>query len=58
MSRSREERAAQHEELAAEATRRAARVTSTDEREATASIKHYRDRADHHAARARGLRNS
>ncbi|MFD9721111.1 hypothetical protein [Streptomyces sp. NPDC059076] len=50
-------RAAQeHEDLAAEALHRAARVTTTDEPERTASITHYQQRADHHTARARTLR--
>ncbi|MEW1754093.1 hypothetical protein [Streptomyces angustmyceticus] len=57
MSRTRAQQAAEHEDLAIEATRRAANVTSTNDREATASAKHYQDRAQHHTALARALRS-
>ncbi|MEU7435639.1 hypothetical protein AB0B07_33100 [Streptomyces sioyaensis] len=56
MSLTREQQAAEHEALAMEATRRAANVTSTNDREAAASVKQYQDRAQHHAGLARALR--
>ncbi|MFE7485505.1 hypothetical protein [Streptomyces sp. NPDC057552] len=41
-----------------EAIRRAANVTTTDPREAAASIRHYQERAAHHTATARRLRTT
>ncbi|MFE4332508.1 hypothetical protein ACFVRD_33060 [Streptomyces sp. NPDC057908] len=54
--RSNEELAAEQEDLAVEATRRAANVTSPNPREAAASVKHYQDRATAHTNKARALR--
>ncbi|MGW6744850.1 hypothetical protein ACWGDX_29635 [Streptomyces sp. NPDC055025] len=56
MNMSREDLAREQEELALEATRRAANVASTDQREAHACVSHYNQRAAHHADRARELR--
>ncbi|MHB6912797.1 hypothetical protein [Streptomyces sp. DB-54] len=52
----RAQQAAEHEELAIEATRRASNITSTNPRERDASVRHYAERAEFHASMARSLR--
>lgn len=56
MSRSREQRANEYEELAADATRLASQVSTTDPAEHKACVTNYTESAERYAAQARALR--
>ncbi|EFL29386.1 hypothetical protein SSOG_09100 [Streptomyces himastatinicus ATCC 53653] len=56
MSRDREQRAAEYEDLAADATRLASQVSSTNPAEAAACVTDYTESAERYAGMARALR--